>query len=372
MNAALKSSQVSAFRLARHHFLDSQPAPVLAICRDVCGMQAQVMSAAEMAWWARNHALKRVDIQSALWQSRTLIKTFAQRGTLHILTAEDFPIYIAALQRSQVERIHKFMARLDLSAKEADNLHAATMHALQAGPLTQGELTEQVKKRVGKKVRAAMAIFWNIFRPSFCEGLLCYGPPRGQEVTFIRVDQWLPPQKEWPELEARQMLLRRYLRAYGPATPQDFSRWTGIAMNEAKAVFASLMDELVEIQNTEVKGFVLLEDLEQLHKRKLTRQTLRLLPSFDPYMLGHADKSLLVDSQNYKRVYRNQGWLSHVVLLNGKAIGVWTYSRRSKLWGLAIEPFEKLSKTMRAQTLAEAESLQNFLGNSWEAPRFVG
>lgn len=371
MTSTLTNHHCSAFRLARQHLLPERPASVLTICRDVCGMQAQVMSAAEMAWWVRNHTLRREDIQTALWQNRTLIKTYALRGTLHILTTEDFPIYLSALQRSHVERTRKFMMRFGLSVKEIDKLSAVTMALLQAGPLSQGELTEQIKLRLGKKVREATAVFWNIFRPSFCEGLICYGPPRGQEVTFIRLDQWLPPQKEWPELEARQILLRRYLRAYGPATPQDFSRWTGIAMSEVKAVFASLMDELVEVQSTNANGFVLREDVVHLHNYKLARPTLRLLPSFDPYLLGHADKSLLVDSQNYKRVYRSQGWLSHVVLLNGKAIGVWTYTRRSKFWSLAIEPFKKFSKTLRAQILAEAASLQNFLGNSWEAPRFV-
>ncbi len=329
-------------------------------------MQAQVMSAAEMAWWARNHHLTREEIRAALWQNRALIKTYALRGTLHVLTAEDFPVYMSALKRSQAQGTRKIMMRFGLSVKDIEGLSTATMDLLQAGPLTQGELTEQVKARVGKKVRAAMAVFWNIFRPSFSEGWICYGPPRGQEVTFIRVDQWLPPQKEFPETEARQILLPRYLRAYGPATPQDFSRWAGIARQEVKTLFASLAEEMVEIEVADAKSFILREDYELLRASSFADQALRLLPSFDPYMLGHVDKSLLVDLKNYKRVYRNQGWLSHVVILNGKVIGVWTYTRRAKLWSLEIEPFEKFSKALRAQILKEAESLGEFLGVSWE------
>lgn len=368
MKKTITPAQISAFRLARHHLIQRKPTDLFTLCRDVCGVQAQVLSAAEMAWWARNHQLTRAQIQAALWNKRTLIKTYALRGTLHILTAKDFPVYVSALQRSQGESTRKIMARVGLSVKEIAALETAAMNALQAGPLTQGELTEQVKSRVGKKTAAAIAKFWNIFRPLFSAGLICYGPPRGQEVTFIRVERWLPSFKEIAEPEAREILLRRYLRAYGPAAPQDFSRWTGIAMNEVKTVFAALMSEVREVESASAKSFILREDYEQLRASKMPEASLRLLPSFDPFMLGHVDKSLLVDEKNYKRVYRNQGWLSHVVLRNGKVLGVWNYERKS--WRLAIAPFEKFSRATRALIRTEAESLAKFLEMEWEVIKF--
>ncbi len=371
MKTLLKNSQVTAFRLMRHHLLAQKPANLLTICREVCGMQAQVMSAAEMAWWARNHALTRAHLHAALWHKRTLIKTYAMRGTLHVLTAEDFPIYIGALKRSQSASVTKIMIRLGLTTKEIERLREVSLAALRAGSLTQGQLTDQVQAQVGKKVREAMSKFWNVFRMFFSEGLICYGPPQGQEVNFMRVDQWLPAYKEISEEEARQNLLRRYLRAYGPATPQDFSRWTGMAMPEVKAVFAALAEALFEVETEAAKVFILREDFEPLCASKMPEPTLRLLPSFDPFMLGHVDKSLLVDSKNYKRVYRNQGWLSHVILRNGRALGAWNYKRRGKLWSLEIAPFEKISQAVRAQIIGEAESLGEFLGCSWEALRFA-
>lgn len=366
MTKKITAANISAFRMQRQHLCDEKPAPLATICRDVCGMQAQVMSAAEMAWWTRNHKLTRTEIQSALWDKRALVKTYAQRGTLHLLTEKDFPIYVSALQRNQVAGAHRIRMRAGLSIKQILALETAAMEALQEGALTPGELAEQVKPRIGKKTHAAIKQFWNIFRPLFAQGLVCYGPSRGTEVTFIRVEQWLPALKFPAEEEARQILLQRYLQAYGPATPQDFSRWAGIPMNEAKSVFAELTQKLVELETPQARAFLLREDEKSLRASKLSATILRLLPSFDVFMLGHVDKSLLVDKRNYKRVYRNQGWLSHVILSNGRVIGVWKYERRGKAWQLQIEAFEKFSKAIRAQVFAEAENLGAFLGIAWD------
>ena len=207
---------------------------------NVCGIQSQVMAAAQMAFWARMHGLTRADIRSALWKSRTLVKTSCMRQTLHLLPAADFSIYINALRRSRVEALRRIMSKFGITQKEFDGMNEAVMEALGAGPMTQGELADQIASKVGKNVRTWMEHVWSVFRPAIVEGLICYGPDRGQEVTFVRVDQWLPRQREVSAQEAQQVLLRRYLSAYGPATLQDFSRWTGIPMKEARAVGESL------------------------------------------------------------------------------------------------------------------------------------
>jgi hypothetical protein len=366
MKRALTWPEVAAFRLSRHHLAGQNSADFITIGQNICGVQAQVMSAAEMQLWARRHDLKRAEVHSALWEKRHLIKTYGMRGTLHLLPAVDFFIYINALKKSVVESVQRIMLRLGITAKEAEALNEAAMEALRAGSLTKGELTERVKPRVGKKVRAAMAQFWNIFRPAFAEGLICYGPESGKEAIFIRVDQWLPKQKEISETEAQQMLLRRYLQAYGPATLQDFSKWTGLLMKEAKAVWEMLLDELVEVSIEGEKAFLLRDDHGQLANSSHDGQVLRLLPYFDPYLLAHADKKHLVNSSHYKRVYRNQGWISPVILLDGRAIGVWSYTRRAQRWLLEIESFEKFSKAIRAKIEEEAASLGSFLGTLWE------
>jgi hypothetical protein len=368
MKHSCTPSQIAAFRLTRHHFTGRRPADLVAVARNVCGIQAQVMSAAQMALWARAHDVTKEDIHSARLQSRTLVRTSCMRQTLHLIPGADFSIYISALKRSRCTALMRVMSRFGITRKDVEGLNEAVVGALGGGPLTQGELIERVAPVVGKNMRAWMERVWGVtvFRPALVDGLICYGPDRGREVTFVRVDQWMAGQKAVPEGEAKQVLFRRYLGTYGPATLQDFSRWAGIPMAEARPVRESLEDELVEVPLGDKSGVLLRKDRDALANSRLGEEHLRLLPGFDPYLLGHAEKDHLVESSHYKRVYRNQGWISPVVLHNGRVIGVWSSTRRGKRPSLAVELFGKSSKKIRGEIENEAASLGAFLRTQWD------
>ena len=123
---------------------------------------------------------------------------------------------------------------------------------------------------------------------------------------------------------------------------------------------------MVEVQVENKNGLIFREDYDQLTNSHLDDQILRLLPSFDPYMLAHVDKNHLMDPNYYKRVYRNQGWISPVVLLNGMVIGIWSYTRRGKGLSLEIEPFQNFSKIIHTKIEEETVGLGDFLETPWE------
>src|SRR2546425_2832357 len=310
----VKWSQVSAFRLRRHHLASKSQADLAEVARDVGGVQAQVMSAAEIALWTRDHDLTAAAIHSALWKDRTLVKTSCMRGTLHLLAAADFPIYISALKSSRTRQALRVMARSGVTQGEACEVTGAVVEALRAGPMTRRELTERVLALglAGKKAKRWFErSWWGVVRQAIVEGLVCYGPDQGQHVTMVRVDQWLkglPGKARVSEPEAGRILLRRYLRAYGPATLRDFSKWTGFSSPEPKAVWESLEEELSEVSVEGGEAFILRQDGDELAASRLGDETVRLLPNFDPYLLAHADKNHLVTSRYYKRVYRQAGW----------------------------------------------------------------
>jgi len=191
------------------------------------------------------------------------------------------------------------------------------------------------------------------------EGLICYGRGEGNEIVFIRTDHWLPKLKLKPmsATEAQCALLRKYLHAYGPATLHDFSHWAGISMQEVRPLRALLEPELAEIPAQKKNCLLLREDVAALNSRSGKERCVRLLPLFDSYLLAHREKDHLLSAQHYKRVYRNQGWISPVVLIDGAIAGIWSHKVQGKKLLVNIEPFGKLSKLERAGIEREAESL---------------
>jgi hypothetical protein len=356
--------EIARFRLRGHHLLDdpSQKQDVVTICRDMCGVQAQVMSAAYLQLWTRNHAITRVEVESALWKTRTLVKTSLMRQTLHLVPTDEFLLYISALRPSRFAQAMRVMDRCGISREESEALIPRIMDILSAGPLSRPAIAAAIRPKASKRVRFWMENSWSLVRLPVAEGLVCYGKGEGNAIVFIRVDHWLPNLK--PELmsatEAQGALLRNYLRAYGPATLTDFSHWAGIPMQEVKPLLPLLETELAEIPGEKKSSYLLREDVAVLNKSSSGEASIRLLPIFDSYLLGHRDKDHLLSAQHYKRVYRNQGWISPVVLIDGAVAGVWSHKLQNKKLLVEVEPFGKLSRVERAGIEREAEHLARF------------
>jgi uncharacterized protein YcaQ len=366
--SSIGAPAIARFRLARHHLLETTRAEAVTVARDICGMQAQVMSAAYLQLWARNHAITRPKIESALWQKRSLVKTSLMRQTLHVIPADAFPMYIAALRASRVAGALRIMSKFKIGREEADALTALITDALSAGPLGHAAITDAIRPKVSKRVRAWMDKVWSIVRiwVPIAEGLICCGPGEGNEVAFIRVDQWLGKVQPLSEEKARMDLLRGYLRAYGPATLTDFSHWSGMPAAEVRPLRAMLGEELAEIKVENQSSLLLRDDVPALHAAHEGKNSVRLLPHFDPYLLAHREKDHLLGAEHYKRVYRNQGWISPVLLVDGRIAGTWSYKLQGKKVQVTVQPFSKLSRAIRTAIAQEADMLARFFGGNLE------
>jgi len=311
------------------------------------------MSAAQLQLWARNHAITPAAVNDALWKKRSLVKTSLMRQTLHLVPTEDFPLYIAANRRTRVNSTFSIMARLKITRDEADALSELILDALKAGPLPRPAITAAVRPKVSKRVHAWMDKVFSIVRLPVFEGRVCYGPGEGNETTLVRTEQWLPPQEPVEEVQAQAELLRRYLRAYGPATLKDFAHWSGISMAEVRA-----LRPLVDAEVAEYDGvLVLREDMKALQSASFSQSSVHLLPYFDVYLLAHRFKEHFLKPQFYKRVYRNQGWISPVVLIDGEIAGVWSYKLSPKAAEIEVELFARVGSRTRTQIKDRAAEL---------------
>jgi hypothetical protein len=325
------------------------------------------MSSAELTAWARVEDLDRGAVQRALWKDRTLVKTWAMRGTLHLLASDELALWHGALSTSR--RFLKpavWLKYFGVTLEELDQLTEAIGVALEGRLLTREELAQAVSS-----TNIAESSWGTMLRPAAFAGRLCFGPSVGQRVRFTRPDTWLAPSQcpLGPPIDtptATAEVTRRFLAAYGPATPHDLARWFGGggSITSARQWLAALGEEVVAVDLEGRQAWMLATDARELPNLPKER-SVRLLPGFDQYVVAashHAAHLLPGDLRS--RVYRPQGWISPVLLVNGRMDGVWRHEIKGSRVEVVIEPFVKPPAWVRRAAEREAERLAAFLGGT--------
>ena len=353
-------AQVRAFRLERS--LDGAGGIVEA-ARRLGGVHAQVMSCAELALAARVEGLSAEGVREALWDRRELVKTWAMRGTLHLLPSVDLPLWAGALQtRSYLWRTAAWTRYFGVTVEELEALVAAIGEALDGKGLTREELGVEVGKVAGPRAEELMASGWGtLLKPVAMEGRLVFGPNRGRNVAFVDPHDWVAPFEPLAVDEAMNEVVRRWLRVYGPGSHLDLARWWGVADGRARKALERLGDELVEVSVEGRPAFALSGDAKALAAAKPERRA-RLLPGFDPFVVGFFPRDGLVEPEFLPRVSRTAGWISPVVLVGGKPVGVWKHTVRKGTMEVNVEPFGKLPAARLRELSADAERLAASLG----------
>jgi uncharacterized protein YcaQ len=365
--AALSWQQVRAWRLRRHHLDRRAPAgDLLAVAAAVCGLHAQLMSSAELTLWARVDDLEPGAVARALWEERRLVKTWAMRGTLHLLPAAEFSLWQAALSTYRHYLSPAWFRYFGVDREGLEALIAAIAEALAQHPLTRDELADEVGRlmgaaAVGDKLRGSWGA---LLKPAAFRGYLCFAPSTGQNVRFTRPDRWLPDDRIQPvdPAAALRAVMRRFLAVSGPATREDVARWWGIGPAAAGRVLAALGEDVAPVDVEGTAAWMLASDVAEAAGSAPPR-SVRLLPAFDQYVVAashHAE--CLLPGRLRDRVYRPQGWLSPVLLVDGRMDGIWRHERKGGRLAVAIEPFVAIPAWARAEAEAEAERLARFTG----------
>ena len=375
----IKWSNVAAFRLSRHHLSNRVPPSALtSAVADIVGAQAQVLLAAQMSIWARVKGAGLRDVDSAIWKDRSLVRAWAMRRTMFVLPAEELAMFVRGTTRRAAYGLRYALSRIGSKA-ELDKLLDAVLEALRE-PRTRSDLAEILRKSLGYKLKTKAGGGWGNKRPvpwvevgraSLPVGwllhligardVICSGPGDGNEASYVRADSWISHWKDLSVAEAEKRLVVRYLEAFGPATLQDFALWAGMYVRDAKEIWSHVVDKLVPVNVEGWKANILRSDLSELKEASIEKPIARLLPYFDCFLLGHKSHSNIVDERNRKKIYRNQGWVSPVVLVNGQAEGVWSHVQKRDRLEITILPFNKLSPGICSRLKEEASDLGRFL-----------
>jgi hypothetical protein len=358
-----------AWRMHRHQLVERAPRrSLVAVVDRIGGLHAQVMSSAELTAWARVEELSSDAIRDALWKSRSLVKLWAMRGTLHLLPARTLGLWLGALGTYDHYLKPVWLRNFDITQTELETLISAVGRALDGQLMTREQLgTEVARITRSKGVKEKVQGSWGPYlKPASFRGKLCFGPNDGQRVRFTAPSSWVRGEVDRVDRdEALQEITRRYLGAFGPGTREDLARWWGVQPARAGRMLEALRDEIVAVDVEGSAGWMLDTHATEAAAAEPV-QVARLLPGFDMWVIGAARGSAaLLDPARKKRVYRDQGWISPVLLVNGRMEGVWKHERKGKRLLVTVEPFTRRQATwVREQIDAEAQRLAAFLGGA--------
>ena len=359
---------VAAFRLRRQRLAEPAPADALAaVAADLVGVHAQIASSAELALGARVQGIGAEDIRSAVRDDRTLVKCWGMRKTLHLFPPALLATVLAAVRTSPLyTTAHLKPAWLryhGVTEEQMRAIDAAIPEAVSGEPLTRDELADELARITGHAdIGAAVRSGWGaVLKPASFRGELCFGPDRGRNVTFVAPSEYLPDWSDPDPAASAEALVRAALRSHGPFALDDLRRWWGVRPPEARRVLERLGDEVVEIDVAGWEAFVLADDVDDLSG---SPEGVHLLPGFDAYTIAatrHVEY-LLARGGKREAIYRPQGWVSAVLLVDGRFAGVWKLERRGSRVEVALEPFGRLSARTKAAVADEVERIGRFLG----------
>ena len=372
--------QVAAFRLSRHHLARRAPARKMPeVVGDMVGAQAQVLSAAQMSIRARIDSATVEDMESAIWKGRKLVRAWAMRRTMFLLPSDELALYARGTHRRAAYGLRWAQKRIS-PARSLERLLEDVVGALDE-PQTRSGIAKALESK-GYKLHSkagggwgdSRAVNWvKVGNSSLPIGFLihmigarevvCSGPTAGNESTYVRADRWIPSLKDMAVEEAEGKLLEKYLRAFGPATPGDFALWAGMYIRDAKEIWRHVENEVAQVKIEGKAAWVLRSDLPELEKEDVGEPVVRLLPFFDSFLLGHKSHRNIVDEGHHKMVYRAQGWVSPVLLIDGRARGVWSYKQVKDELEVSVTPFGRLPSAVIGKIRQVAAELGQYLGS---------
>ena len=350
--------QVRRFRLIRSGLLQPFADPETAAA-NLMGIQAQILPAAGVALWNRTRGLTHDRYEQLLYDERTLVKLWGQRGTLHLYPSSEWPLVCAMISGAKSwwgrtaekeNRYDDYDRLVESLAVELRRRETMGRSDLRTGDLG---LTEEHLSPWG-------GVFADLVR----RGYACHAG-RDSEGRFVARENWLPDLAwEPPDWDTANLTaLRRYIYSYGPTTVEDFRYWRAALAEPARRWWQQLEHELAAVEVEGTTQYVFAQDLEAL-TAPIDDSTwpLHMLYRFDPILLGHREKSWIVPEVHYKQVWRPAGHIEGIVLVRGQAAATWRYERKGAAMVIVVNPFHKLNKQVRKQVEQIGMRIVEFFG----------
>jgi hypothetical protein len=365
MPITLTPNQVRKRRMAAQWLYETRDKSSLTdVVRSVCGINAQRVSAMMLSLRARIRDLERSDIEDAISKQRTLVRTWAMRNTIHLLHAGDIRWFVALFRPGLMASSQYRRDQLGLGEEFLERAMKEIRAILKGGKaMTRWEIMDGLDEKGITLDRKSQAPI-HLIHYAALKGMVCMGPDRNNgEPTYVLLDKWIGKRAGGAKKPDLAWLLQRYLAGYGPADMHDFAAWSRIPVTKAREAWRSAVStgSITEGQLGEKSLWLLKEKSGSKTEPSPPKHVVKLLPAFDSYVLGYANRELVVPLEHHKDVYRG-GLTVATVMVDGSAAGVWRHDRLGKRLEISVSPFSSFDKKTWDMISEEASDIGRFMG----------
>lgn len=330
--------------LARQLLLERRRISPLKVIERLAGMQAQWAPAPYVGLWTRVEGFRRETLERAILRGDVL-KPTVMRGTLHLVTARDYPIFHAALR--------EYVWWGDAASAEKGEKAARGIRDLYGnGPLPFAHADQYLEREHGLDEELSRRRAWYVAR---IRGHVVHAPETALWKVATRTTYAAVPEPEDVDvLAARVEVVRRYLAAFGPATRADIAAWSGMRVRD----FDPALEALEPLRRFHDESGRELVDLARAALPDAdTPAPVRFLPKWDNVLLGFADRRRMMTDEQRRSVVMKNGDVAQTFLVDGFVAGIWRRERDRVL----LEPFGRIPRTVRRELEDEGRRLTEFL-----------
>ena len=343
--AAAAKARLTA-RLTAQLLAGERASDPVAVAERLLAVQGQDPRGARLAVRARTEGLSAADVDRALTDERSLLITWLNRGTLHLVRSEDYPWLHALTAPAQMTGNMRRLGQEGVSLEDAERGVSVIERALaDEGPLTRDQIRERV---ADAGVRTEGQALVHILFAAALRGLVVRGPMVDGKHAFVLVRDWLGKQKPVDRDKALPELARRYLAGHGPATDRDLARWAGLPLRDARTGLSAISSALEESG----EGLVDLPGREEPAELPPPR----LLGPYEPLLLGWTSREDVLGT--HQELVTINGIFRPFALVKGRAAASWSMPRGE----VVQKPFGRLAKADAAALEEEAADVVRFLG----------
>lgn len=304
-----------------------------------------------LSLYARRPSLLMDDLDEAVCNDRTLIRASAFRGSLFLLNAQDYPIYFRTFHNLLFQRGLQKLASEKITKNHllyfADAINEANPQMTLSGDQIINIIFPNKMKRPSNDI-------CNRILQKLCDMAILVRASakgwKGNDFSYALIKNWLPEislKPDNPET-ARTDTIRRYLNAYGPASLEDISWWTGLPITQCQRSIAHLKREVIRFNiETYRNDMIALKDtVDNIKKRNTLEEEIQLLPPWDPYTLAWYCRRRIADKDLLPFIYDLHGNAASVIIDSGKVIGIWQF-RDSDINRVEYHVFERYKERIK-------------------------